>query len=212
MRGKGLDPQLVKELIVLRSKGYSVPELSRSFNIPKTTVFRYVRDIKILPKHIDTWLGKRGGSRKRKLLREKYALEEGKKIIGNLTEKEKLLYLSALYWAEGSKASFGLSNTDPELVRIFITGLREIFKVQEDRFRISVRIYEDLDRERCLDFWSKVVSIPKEKFVSVDVLEGKKKGRLEFGMCRVRVLKGADLLKKIVAVNKLAAGYFIPIA
>jgi hypothetical protein len=68
--------------------------------------------------------------------------------------------------------------------------------------RISVRIYEDLDREICLDFWSKVVGIEKEKFVNVNILPGKKQGKLLYGMCRVRVTKGAPLLKEIVGINK----------
>jgi hypothetical protein len=60
-----------------------------------------------------------------------------------------------------------------------------------------------MDAKKCLNFWSKVVNLPKEQFQHVSVLAGKKKGKLEFGMCRVRVSKGGDLLKKIQAVNKV---------
>ena len=120
-----------------------------------------------------------------------------------------MLYISALYWGEGSKRDFGLSNTDPELIRVFIEGLREVFKIDEDRFRISIRIFEDMDKDKCLDFWSNIVGIAKDKFVNVDVLKGKKNGKLEFGMCRVRVTKGADLLKQIKGINKV---YFQTIA
>ncbi len=136
---------------------------------------------------------------------ERSAFADGKRIVGKLAAKEKLLFLCALYWAEGSKRDFGLSNTDPELIRTFINGLREVFQLPEERFRISIRIYEDLDREKCLDFWESIVNIPKEKFLKVDVLKGKKSGKLEYGMCRIRVTKGADILKKIVGINKAFA-------
>lgn len=105
-----------------------------------------------------------------------------------------MLFIGALYWAEGNKRDFGLSNTDPELIKVFITNLREVFHVEEERFKISIRIYEDLDKEKGLDFWSSIVTISKAKFLKVDVLSGKKNGKLSYGMCRVRVSKGADLL------------------
>lgn len=202
MRGKKVTTEILEKMINLRTKGYSVPEISLTTNTPKTTVLRYVKNVKILPEYIENWAGKRGGSRKKKLLLERIAFENGKKLVDIPTIKEKKLFLSALYWAEGSKGDFGLSNTDPALIKVFINGLREVFNVGNERLRISVRIYEDLDRETCLNFWSNVVGIEKEKFVNVNVLSGKKKGKLLYGMCRVRVLKGAPLLKEIVGINK----------
>lgn len=90
--------------------------------------------------------------------------------------------------------------------------MREILKVSEECIRISIRIYEDLDLETCLQFWSKVVNIPKEKFTHVDILAGKKKGKLMYGMCRIRILKGGILLKNIMAINKTIANNLVPIA
>jgi len=202
MRGKKVTSDILDKMIKLRSQGYSVPEISQLVNTSKTTVLRYVQDVKILPKYIENWAGKRGGSKKKKLLQERLAFENGKKLVDILNNKEKKLFLAALYWAEGSKKDFGLSNTDPELIRLFITGLRDVFAITDDRLRISVRIYEDLDRKKCLNFWSMIVGIKKEKFVNVNVLSGKKKGKLLYGMCRVRVTKGAPLLKEIVGINK----------
>ena len=49
----------------LRSKGFSVPEISKKLNIPKSTVFRYVQGIEIMPEFKDMWLRKRGGSSKK---------------------------------------------------------------------------------------------------------------------------------------------------
>lgn len=202
MHGKTTDKEIIEKIKFLRSQGYSLPEISRTVDIPKTTVFRYTQGVTILPEFLTNWAGKRGGSRKKRLQQEKSAFEEGKKIIGKISNKERMLFLAALYWAEGSKKDFGLSNTDPKLIRIFINGLREVFGIMDDRFRISVRIYEDLDQDKCLSFWSKIVGIPKEKFVGVNIISGRKKGKLEYGMCRVRITKGGDLLKKIIGINK----------
>ena len=194
--------EVIQKMIFLRSQGFSIPEISKEVVIPKTTVLRYIKHVEILPEFLTQWAGKRGGSKKKKLLEQQKALDEGEKIVGSLSSKEKMLFLSALYWAEGSKGDFGLSNTDPDLIKIFVTGLRDVFQVSDDRLRVSVRIYEDLDREKCLSFWSQIVGIPKEHFVNVNVLVGKKKGKLPYGMCRVRVTKGASLLKQIMGINK----------
>lgn len=202
MNGKKTTEELIQKMRQLRSQGFSVPEISREVSIAKTTVLRYIKDVEILPEFLTDWAGKRGGSKKKKLLQEKQALLEGKELVGVPSIKEKMLFLTALYWAEGSKADFGLSNTDPNLIRLFVQGLRDIFAISNDRLRISIRIYEDLDREKCLSFWSDVVGIPKEKFVNVNILVGKKKGKLIYGMCRVRVAKGGELLKKIKGINK----------
>lgn len=210
MAGKKLNNKEIEAIKLLRSRGYSLLEISQKVGVPKTTVFYYVKGVRILSEYLSDWAGKRGGSRIRKILQEKKALEDAKGLVRGLSEKEKILFLSALYWAEGSKRDFGLSNTDPNLIKVFVNGLRGVFGITDDRLRVSVRIYEDLDRERCLSFWSDVVGIPKDKFINVNVLQGKKRGKLLYGMCRVRVAKGGELLKKINSINKMVVNYLSP--
>ncbi len=155
---------------------------------------------------------KRGGSKKRKELKVQQSLLEANNTISDLSFKEKMIFISALYWGEGSKGDFGLSNTDPALIKVFVSGLRNVFHIPDDRLRISIRIYEDLDRDECLQFWSEIVNIPKENFVNVNILPGKKMGKLKYGMCRVRVAKGEELLKKMKALYEVVASRFVPIA
>jgi len=201
-------PEIIEKIKSLRSKGHSLPEISKEVNVSRTSVLRYIRGVKILPEYLPQWIIKRGGSHKRKLLKNQRALEAGESLIGKLTDKEKLLILCSLYWAEGNKKDFILTNTDSCLIRVFVEILRQILKVTDDQLRVSIRLYEDLDREKSLDFWSKIVSIPKSQFLTTNILLGKKKGKLPFGMCRVRVIKGGDLLKKIMALNQVIANRF----
>ena len=199
---KKLTDDYIQKIINLREKGNSIPEISQTLKISKSTVFRYVQGVVILPEFLTEWTGKRGGSKKVKHLKEEKANKEAAELIQEISHKEKLLFISALYWAEGNKTDFILTNTDSDLIRVFINGLREIFGVTNDQIRISIRIFDDLNRDDCLDYWSKIVKIPKKDFLSVHVLSGKKKGKLKYGMCRLRVKKGGDLLKKITAINK----------
>lgn len=201
MKGKKISKEAIESIKKLRQQGGSINEISKDLDISKTTVLRYIRNTKILPDYVPFWREKRGGSKKIMELKEQLALEEARKQVSQLTQKEKFLFLAALYWAEGSKRDFGLSNTDPNLIKTYITFLKDVFNVDKDQLRVSIRTYEDLDKDVCLSFWSNIVGIPKEKFINVNVLVGKKKGKLAYGMCRVRVTRGGDLLKKIKAIN-----------
>lgn len=201
-------PLIIEKIKFLRSKGYSVPEISREVLVGKTTVFGYIKGVKISSEYISLWLGKRGGSKERRDSKLRVALKNGESLVGNLTKKEKVLILCALYWAEGNKTDFVLTNTDPQLISVFINSLRQVLNITDDQLRISIRLYEDLDKDKSLTFWSQVVGIPKERFLSTSILSGKKKGKLEYGMCRVRVVKGGDLLKKVMSINKVIADRF----
>lgn len=195
----------VTQMRELRQKGYSLSEIAQKMHIANSTASHYVGSM--LPRltvYRKLLMQKRGGSKLRKAKKEENALREARSHIQQLSKKEKLLFIAALYWAEGSKSDFGLSNTDPLLIQAFVGGLRSLFHIKNDRLRVSIRIYEDLDKETCLQFWSEVVKIPKEKFVNVNILKGKKIGKLTYGMCRVRVSKAELLLKKLQATYSIA--------
>ena len=212
MNGRKVTLGEINKIKLLRSQGYSIIEIGNKLKRPKTTIFRYVQGVKILPKFFKNWAGKREGSRKRKVLKELEFLKEAKSLIRELSYREKFVFLSALYWGEGSKKDFGLSNTDPNLIKVFICCLKDVFKIDKSKLRVSIRIYEDLDINKCLNFWSKITGIRKEDFVNVNILAGKKKGKLDHGMCRVRIIKGGDLLKKIKSINKVITDLIVPIA
>lgn len=197
-----INSEKIEKIRFLRSQGRSLPEISNEVKVSRTSVLRYIKNVQILPEYLSEWAGKRGGSRKIRLRKEAQALEEGKKFIDRLSKREKMLFLCALYWAEGTKKDFSLSNTDPNLVKVFVECMRDVFNLEDDKFFINVRLYEDLDKEKSLEFWSKVVKIPKENLKGVNILVGKKKGKLEYGMCRVRIARGGDLLKKIMGTNR----------
>lgn len=199
----------IQKIKFLRQRGYSMPEIKKEINIGYGTIYRYIKDVPILEEYRDFWQQKRRSSVRRKLLAEEDAKRKAKQaILSSFNEKEKIIFLSALYWGEGSKNEFGLSNTDPELIRVLIKGLDQVLGISTDRLSISIRIYEDLDKEKCLKFWSEVTGVPINKFISVNVLKGKKAGKLEFGMCRVRLKKGGNVLKYMVALRNEIMTYF----
>lgn len=195
-------------IILLRTQGASITEISIRLNIPKTTVFRYAQGVVVPADKLILLTAKRGGSRLRKIKAERLALEEERKTVRTLSTKEKLLFASALYWAEGNKKDLILTNPDPDLIKVFINIAKQVLGVKEQNIQISIRLYEDLDIDSCLLFWSSITGIPKENFLSVHILPGKKTGKLKHGMCRVRIKKGGYILKKIMGINKAIVSQF----
>lgn len=192
----------------LRSEGWSLPEIHKKLGFGYGSIFRYVKGVQISPKYIDKWRGKWGGSIKRKEKLEADACEKAKKEITSLNRKEKLLFMTALYWGEGGKGDFNFTNSNPEMIKIFVNGLREILKIDQKGIRASIRIYEDLDRNICLNHWSKITEIPVKEFVNVDVLKGKKSGKLAYGLCRIRIKKGGNMLKYLLALDRRVSEIF----
>lgn len=202
MGKKALTKTQVRHIISLRGRGYSLPEIKRLTSHGYGTVFRYIQGVKILPQFREFWRNKRKSSIFRSIQQQKKAREEAQKLVGNINKKDKIIIAACLYWAEGAKRDFSLTNTDPTLIKTFITGLKEI-GIEKERISINLRIYEDLDREKACSFWSKVVGIPKERITYVNILKGKKKGKLKYGMCRVRVIKGGYFLKLLDALRDI---------
>ena len=188
----------------LRTKGYSIPEISKLCSIPKTTVLRQVKNIKIDQKYIRRWRERRNSSKRLSKLKWLEADKRAEKIVGNLSRRDLALIASMLYWAEGTKRDFNFSNTDPAMIEVFIAILRAIFKVKDSDFKISIRIYEDLNKKSCIHYWSKVTGLNLERKVSINILEGSKNGKLKYGMCRIRVKKADRLHKELFSIaNKL---------
>ncbi len=200
IKNMSISPKHNQRIKNLRQRGRSIPEISRALHIPPSTVLRHTKGVKILPQYIQRWQNRRNTS---KILSERnwnIARQRAKCRIDSISDKELALIGACLYWAEGTKRDLSLSNTDPLLIRIFLSVLRRIFNIQDGDIKISVRIYEDLNKRACLQFWSKTTGISLGKHTSVNVLRGRKKGKLKYGMCRIRVRKGGLLHKELSAI------------
>lgn len=199
---KHLTSEKLREIKKLRSHGYSLPEISRKVEVGQGTVWRHIQGVKILDEYKKIWLEKRKPSVKRRNEALKNANVLARRVIVNLSNKEKLLILASLYWAEGAKVDFNLTNTDQNLIRFFVHGVRDVLGIPEDRLRLNIRVYEDMDRDMCVNFWLGVTGLTLKNLSSVNVLFGKKSGKLKYGMCRIRVTKGGSVLKYLVAVRQ----------
>ncbi len=192
----------IKALIELRKRGRSIPEISTQLHLSKSTVHHYTKDVIVLPQYTERLLQRRKTSTLTSQHHWRQATTRAQAIGNTLSHRDIKLIAACLYWAEGAKADFSLSNTDPDLIKIFLYTLRKGFRVKDSEIKISLRVYEDLDIAKCLQFWSAITGIPLNQNTSVNILHGSKKGKLAHGMCRIRVRKAGLLLKEMASTRK----------
>lgn len=185
-------PIAIKEKAVnLRIKGFSIKEIARKLSIAQSTSSLWLRDINLGDKA-------KKRLRKRKLLgyyraalkwREKQdrenelyrgeALELTKKIRKDSYYAK--IYCALLYWCEGGKGyrtGVKFVNSDPVLMKTFITLLRRSFLVREEKFRLLMHLHEYHNENKQKLYWSKVTGIPKRQF-SKTYLKNHTKKRLK---------------------------------
>ena len=169
-------------------KRKSYLEINRELNIAKSTLSLWLKNIQISDKASKRILS-RGRALaitaliKRNKLQTHLAQANATFIqsnainqIGNVSKRELLLIGATLYWAEGYKRAIiangkkrtyhpvSLSNSDPELIKVFLKFLREICNVSDEKISANLRIYEHQNAAQLLQFWHKTTKIPIGKF------------------------------------------------
>lgn len=96
-----------------------------------------------------------------------------------------------LFWGEGTKAAKSqvcLSNADPEMIKLYLAFLTKACQIPEEKIRIALLAYPDLDETSLRRFWSFASGVPLSRFHKTVVIQGKHKTRrLASGVCTVVV-------------------------
>jgi len=96
-----------------------------------------------------------------------------------------------LYWGEGDKRTHDhvrLTNTDPEMIKLFVFFLLKICNVPKTKIRAGVLIYPDLHDTACQMYWSGVSGLPLSHFHKCTEIVGRHKtNRLSYGVCNIIV-------------------------
>ncbi len=124
--------------------------------------------------------------------------------------------IAFLYWAEGTKhekvSGLIFVNTDPILIKLYVTLLRKCFKIDENKFKIRLHIHWYHDRNECISYWSKVLKIPRSRFGKLYVKKRSvtKKFRRNFrGICFV-YYGDSNIRREIIELYSQIARYYCP--
>ncbi len=209
--------------------GRSYNEITRLLKIPKSTLSGWFTDLKLPEKatkrlsdrvHAASLLGLVARNKNQTTIaqsRSKEMHDRGEKLIKNISKRDLLVIGTVLYWAAGYKRPVvingkvrtshrvSLTNSDPNLISIFLKFLREICKIPNEKITIWVRYFEHQDQVYLLDFWKKRCNIPYSNFrktlqtVSISSQRKKSYNSLPFGVAQISV-NSTNLYHKIMGL------------
>jgi hypothetical protein len=111
------------------------------------------------------------------------------KRLGEISQRDYLFLLLGLYWGEGTKKDFTIINSDPFLLQTFVYCLKTL-GISKDRLSLSLRVHSEISVKEAKAYWARTLGLSLKPIERIEVIEGKKKGKLRHGMCRVRVKSG----------------------
>jgi AcrR family transcriptional regulator len=200
---KTTERERVREL--RRRDGLSVRELAAAVGVSKSSVSRWVRDVALtetqlaeLQSRNPAYNRQRNGAAllaARAKERRRAYQDEGRALVRSGSDG--FIRCCLLYWAEGAKSrhSLSFSNSDPEMIRLWIDLLRTPLAVPVQRIRIGCYLYADHVREQreIEDFWLDVGSLERANLYRSIVnlysrsSQRKRQKTLPYGTCKVVV-------------------------
>lgn len=185
--------EVLIKLKATRKQGHSIPELMKMFNMPKTSVWHHVKDIILDDKAKNRISQQQGGSKVRSQNEWIRAKQEAYNLLNNKKYRELCIKASMLYWAEGNKESLVFTNTNPDIIKIFLLFLQEPLQISDKRIRLLIRTSDPLNPELSINFWRQQVNINK-KYISSHHKE-QNKTKSKHGICRLWITKGGYSFK-----------------
>jgi len=193
--------------VKLRAQGKTYSEIQEELcvSIPKSTLSYWCRDVR-LPKRSSERIARMSAKnleRGRKLALEAKIRARQEREIRFLKENSTLweiydsnvdvkkVALAMLFIAEGSKRTGNMvfGNSDVVIIKTFLSLLRNVYEIDEDKMRVTVQCRYDQNIKRLEKFWSKVTDVPMNKFYKAQVDPRtkdkitKKEGYM--GVCRI---------------------------
>ncbi len=222
---------LKERAINLRRRGFSYSEILKLIPVAKSTLSLWLRNVGLSKSQIQKLSNKklaaahRGGEarRSKRLAITREILKRAAREIGSVSQRELWLMGIMLYWAEGSKEKdqrpglgVQFTNSDPQMIKIFLKWLTEICKVQQHEICFDIFIHENSKNniDQVIHHWSKSVDFPKSHFPHVYFKKSKIKtlrkniGSSYYGLVKVRVKASSSLNRKIAGWVNGVVKYF----
>jgi transcriptional regulator with XRE-family HTH domain len=223
---KTKERELAREL--RRTRGLPIKQIARVVGVAPSSVSVWVRDVPLTAEQLDA-LRQMNPAYNRQLRGANRNAERGRERrrayqeAGRFTARrgEPLHVAGAmLYWAEGDKRDKNcarISNSDPEVLRLFVRFLRTYFDGCDEKLRVICHLFAD-HAERQLEieqYWLDVVELPRsalrKSFVNVysKYSQKKRKNKLPYGTCHLCV-HSTEILQSIYGSIQEYGGFERP--
>ena len=185
----------------LRRSGYSYNYISKTINVPKSTLsgwFSRYDWSKVLTKtHNCERLKKfdlspaNNARRENDQKRHAAYTYEAQRQFEDLKTNPLFNLGLGIYWGEGDKTNNGrvaVINSDPNLIKTAVNFYENCLRIPKDKLRIGLFLYPDLDKKTIINFWAKYLEIPRKQFIKIQLLPSRSnltKRKLQHGICSV---------------------------
>ncbi len=190
--------------IRLRRQKKSYNEIAEKFNIPKSTLVYWFKNLKWSKKIKNELLLKdriraaKQIASMNKARKEKWESwregfrQEAKEQFAFIKNNSLFIAGINLYWGEGDSVLKNgivrLANTDYRMISLFYKFLINICGIPKDKIKASLVIYPDLNDIVCKNFWSKNTEIAHSSFHKSQLIKGRHPTkRLQNGVCSIQV-------------------------
>jgi len=168
-----------RKVIKLRKNGKTYSEIRKELNISKSTLSDWLRSYPLTKRQLI--LLEKSIKRNKKLAIEKFRVTmqmKRERRLSDLYKQERMYWISLnrreielagifLYWGEGNKRLNGpiaLNNTDPHVLKFMLYWLRNIFKIPQNKIRVHLHLYSDMNIQQEIAFWSQELRLPLSQF------------------------------------------------
>lgn len=163
--------------ISLRKRGHSVKEIANILKISKATSSAWCSDVKIGKKAQVILATKK----KHALVRANHTLDQKRETVDARYTISALNELSTIHftkplckllcaifiWTEGGKSDkyrVSFTNSDPTMIKTFLTLFRAGFKINERKLRGLIHVHAYHNEQQMKLFWSNTTKIPLPQF------------------------------------------------
>jgi len=212
-----------EKALALRKKEMSYSQIKSILGISKSTLSGWLKDYPLSKERVNELRGKNEKRieryrETRKCTKDKrlkqFYLEEKVKIFP-LTKRDFFIAGLFLYWGEGSKTiskTVCVSNTDPSVVSFFIDWVINHLNSPKEKIHILLHLYNDMDINKEINFWSKTLNVPKNQFSKpyikqTSIKSINYKGMFGHGTCNVRVYDARLSEKILMGIKAISDKY-----
>jgi len=212
-----------EKTLTLRKQGMSYSQIRSIVKVSKSTLSLWLKNYPLSEERIkelrafseqrierfrETMRQKR-----EKRLMETYQIQ--KQLILPLSNRELFIAGLLLYWGEGTKCrrdGLSISNNDPSVIRFFIYWLKKSLAIPKKKIRILLHLYNDMNINNELNYWSKILRIPLRQFNRSYIKKTPStrinhKGGFGHGTCNVRI-NSVPLAEKIFMSLKVISNKY----
>lgn len=201
--GKPLTSQeKIQDIQTLRKNGMSIKEISRLTRSSVATVSKYISSVEISKDGQKRLLERRNYSKTKSRHEWEKTHFLASKIVHKLNDRDKILIAISLYWGEGTKKELNLINGDHHMIKTFLEGIL-ILGVKKEDVKISIRYYSHQNKKNITKFWLSFLNLNQSNLSGYEKVASNGTNKLEYGMCRLRVLKGSYYHKVIMNAIKI---------